>query len=690
MGRNQRARPAPPSPAPHDEASDTRLLSASATSWLLSAWAAAFLALNWRVVADTIWSGLQAFSLAGRFTALPDGTTASVAWLLALLFAAVGAGRVLLRLARFDCAHLEEELLLSLGLGLGALSLGTFLLGLAGKLHLLHDRRILGCAAAAAGAAHWFAAPFRPALLSGRQTGATKVIVSLIAALAALNFLGALGPEVLFDSLVYHLGLPKLYLLNGKLGPTPHNVYSGIPFNGEMLYALGLASGGEMTAKVFPWVIGLASAMAVWLVAAEGEGGETGPLAALIFYSIPMVADTTWHAYVDLNWCFYVLLAFCVLATGPTERRGGIAAALLAGTFAGLALGTKYTAVVAIPLTLILYWRRAVAGELSYGKCLSLAAAFAFMAALVFSPWLLKNRLFYGNPVFPFFNEAFGGRFQVDWRGLAADAGARSAAGMLESLRLFLPKLDNDDRLSLGFCLYLLAPLLFLRRWTNPRARELAVYALAALALWFAGTSMVRFMLFALPALAALLASSVSRGVALRLAVAACALNGLHSLRLWRSYETWNVVLAGMPREEFLSRQRQVYPTPPFPAIDYINKNAPPGARVLFIHEGRGYHCDRDFVAASPFAQNPIVPIAESSKNGGEIARRLHAEGFTHILFNRMEMQRLQRGLTLSPGAEKAYLEFLGKHARPVFESRNETPGDYRWVTVLEVLPPRG
>ena len=135
-----------------------------------------------------------------------------------------------------------EEFILSLGFGAGALGLAALALGLAGGfLPRLLKAALAVLAAAAApaflrllqdrGAAKRFTALGREAGLRGLMPAA------LLAALILYQFIVALGPTLFYDSLVYHLALPDLYLRRGAIVPTPLNAYAGIPGGVEMLYS---------------------------------------------------------------------------------------------------------------------------------------------------------------------------------------------------------------------------------------------------------------------------------------------------------------------------------------------------------------------------------------------------------------------------------------------------------------------
>ena len=52
--------------------------------------------------------------------------------------------------------------------------------------------------------------------------------------------LGSMLPSIDFDAIEYHLQGPKEYFQAGRISFLPHNVYTSMPFNVEMLHLLGM------------------------------------------------------------------------------------------------------------------------------------------------------------------------------------------------------------------------------------------------------------------------------------------------------------------------------------------------------------------------------------------------------------------------------------------------------------------
>ncbi|MDP3987959.1 MAG: hypothetical protein Q8P80_02340, partial [Candidatus Levybacteria bacterium] len=96
----------------------------------------------------------------------------------------------------------------------------------------------------------------------------TLIILIILGAQMIVNLIGALGPEISFDALWYHLTLPKMYLLSGSISHIPGGLlyYSDMPKLGEMLYALPLSFGSQTGAKLIHFSFGLLSLAALYFL----------------------------------------------------------------------------------------------------------------------------------------------------------------------------------------------------------------------------------------------------------------------------------------------------------------------------------------------------------------------------------------------------------------------------------------
>ena len=122
---------------------------------------------------------------------------------------------------------------------------------------------------------------------------------------------------------------------------------------------------------------------------------------------MPVVAINSAWAYVDLGLALFALLTVRALQGwwGSGDRRW----ILLAGSMAGLSLGTKYTggAVLLVGAVMILF-RGLGRRRFSPRNILVSATLFCALGVAAASPWLARNVLLRANPVYPFAASVFG------------------------------------------------------------------------------------------------------------------------------------------------------------------------------------------------------------------------------------------------------------------------------------------
>ncbi len=305
---------------------------------------------------------------------------------------------------------LLELLPISLGLGTIFVAYAVLLLGLLGWLHKTVLYILLGFCYAVGFTefvlfqrASQFAAPFDegwrdiPVL--------EKVWVWLVLVLNFLAMLLCFVPPTLemeWDSLSYHLAIPKLYWLEGRIHYIPFSHHAQFPMTAQMLYLLGLGLRGLKSAaiaKLFHWLFFLICQMTLfcWGIAVKGRSLKLGLVATVFFASLPITFFEATTAYVDLALTAYSLL--CLFALSRFHSQPNEKWLIVAGIFAGASAGTKYTGLLLIGLLVPLgIWAMKRAGAPRWFH-LAVATLIAFIIA---SPWYVKNWLWTGNPVFPF------------------------------------------------------------------------------------------------------------------------------------------------------------------------------------------------------------------------------------------------------------------------------------------------
>ncbi|MEK7656149.1 MAG: phospholipid carrier-dependent glycosyltransferase [Elusimicrobiota bacterium] len=606
--------------------------------------------------------------------ALLPGITATA--LLALVLAsATGTGRLLLKAFGAREMSESEKTLIGATLGLGALSQAVFLLGMAGFLRPWTASLLL--------ALMWVAG-FTELRELARSLGANKNLlfdrpVSSLAVLIPLAaaYFAAFAPPHQYDSLVYHLPIPAAYAREGRIFPVEHLVYTHFPQNGEMLYTLALLLGSDVLAQLFTWLCALLS---VWWLLEMGK--REAPMSAVLLAcglvathsAMLLLASTTYVECVLMLWITAAVFSF--LRWREARSRGWLA---LSGVFAGLGVGTKYYAGITpalLALHLLLRWaaslRRAPAGgdtqPLSETpreglECFRDLALFSGAAAAAGSPWLIKNALTVGNPVFPFFYRWLPAR-GVEWT--AGMAGRyfdmlveyRHRGDPFGELARFLwqaasgsPRYGGGADIlgSVGWGpLLALMPLALWSASRNRYMRALLAYCAGHFLLWFSTAMVLRFLvpvlpLAALPAACGLQALWAGRGALGRAALASAgavlvAVNLGFFLHVHSLVGTLPVLTGAQGRREYLAAKLDYYPCARFAA-----ERLPQNDRILVVGEQRGYYVMQPHTATTVMAPNRFVLRANEAEDPGELLRTL-GQDYRHILFVPREAKRLGEG----------------------------------------------
>ncbi|GAB4527306.1 MAG: hypothetical protein Fur0018_12890 [Anaerolineales bacterium] len=306
------------------------------------------------------------------------------------------AGGLGARLWRADEMPPLPRAVLQLGIGLGALAGIWLLVGLAGVWRPLTAWGLLlaGLGLLRRPVRAWWT---NWRTLPGLWRGAgrfERVLWGGLAVFAGMHLLYALAPPLRWDALMYHLEIPRRYLLAGRFTFLPQNPYWGQPQLGALTYTWLMALGGASAAVVLGW--GVLVLLTLGLLAAWRP--LTGRRAALVGVTV-LFLGLTWQNM--LSWGYVDVFAalyggcFLLMVLYPAPRR----TALWGGIFLGLAAWSKLTALILFPLAVFLPvedgapvtdWR---AGMRRLHPLL--------VGLAVFAPWPLLSAAWTGNPLYP-------------------------------------------------------------------------------------------------------------------------------------------------------------------------------------------------------------------------------------------------------------------------------------------------
>ena len=227
-----------------------------------------------------------------------------------------------------------------------------------------------------------------------------KWLIWILFLIVIVNLIGALGPELGFDALWYHLTLPKIFLMWHKIEHIPGGLlyYSDMPKLGEILYISALSFGNEILAKIIHFSFGVLVLVALYKLSRIFLDKKFSLIAVLIFYSNLVVDWQSTTAYVDLIRTFFETMAlWAFLNFEKTKKQKWL---VESAVMVGLAISAKLLALGSLVIFIFLL----VIMERKISKN---PFIFSFISILISSPWFIFSYINTGNPVYPFFTKFY-------------------------------------------------------------------------------------------------------------------------------------------------------------------------------------------------------------------------------------------------------------------------------------------
>ena len=323
--------------------------------------------------------------------------------LITLVFsvAMIGWGRLLVGK---HIEHLHPAANAGIGglIGLGSVGLLTLFIGLLPG-GLKWGIAVIGLIGLA-GAWNLVRNPIKP--FGRRPEGPEWVAVAVVLLPLVVGLIGALAPSTAldWDTIAYHLAVPKQWLAAGQIHPISYIHHSNFPFTVDNLYLWGLVWGGQAGAKAFTISFTLLGVLALFGIGRQAWGPRAGLIAGATFATAPVIVWETGTGYLDVAHGLYAGLGAWFLLRSLTHDEPWLPGALLMG----FAVGSKYTglqgAIAVAVVGLVLALRHVDRARAI--RTLGLAAS---VTLAVGGAWYAKNLAWVGNPVYPFFYERLGG-----------------------------------------------------------------------------------------------------------------------------------------------------------------------------------------------------------------------------------------------------------------------------------------
>jgi 4-amino-4-deoxy-L-arabinose transferase-like glycosyltransferase len=488
--------------------------------------------------------------------------------------------------------------------------------------------------------------------------------------------LGSLLPSTDFDVNEYHFEGPKEFLQSGRISFLEHNVYTSFPFGTEMLTLLAMVLRddwyrGALAGKCVLMCFGPLTALALYAAGRRWFGPTAGLCAAFLYVSTPWTYRISTIAYAEGGLSYYLFATFFAVMTAFDFARSGheqnllVRQVLLVGLMAGSAMSCKYPALVSVAAPLgiavcVLSWSER--GRMAKPWIVPLAFVCGFL--LTFGPWLMKNAIETGNPIYPLAYRVFGGR---DWDA-ALDARWTKAHRSESFSPLTLIEMAADVAMRNDWVnplLFVLAPLALFSPATRRRSAWIWLYiGWLVCSCWLFTHRIDRFWVPILP-IAALGAGvgaawwwSSTTAVVRNFGMAGFAAIAVFNLATVTrtGLGGYNDYLRDLDEAAVFAAQHSA------PELLYLHSRLPRGSKVLSVGDAAVFEARFPIVYNTVFdfsifeewlSAHPRAAVDNVLRDAAAIHEKLRAEGITHIYVSWREILRYR-----SPG-NYGYTDFV-------------------------------
>lgn len=543
-----------------------------------------------------------------------------------------------------------------------------------------------------------------------------------------------------YDVMSYHLQLPRQWMADGRINGLEYQAYSYLPNLAEAGYLMlghlagrmegafyACAMGHVLTAIFAAWSLGHAVASILRKTSCVSHRGES-VVAGVLFLSTPWVIVTGSLAYDEMVSLALILTGWHLLIAdddAPNFKRALLAGCLLGGG----ALAKLTMAAMLLPgMGFFALWPLAGADTKPVWRPQIKPAAWLLLGLLAtMLPYLIRNLIWTGNPLFPLATSWLGrGHWTIEqatrWQAAHQGDGLWTGLAMLPERWLFsagFASLGGQGVTSAGADITHFAfdgglpviPLLALAATVacamfgpfRQVALGLLLMLLGVLLVWAVTTHhQSRFLLPTLVPMAALIAlglASIHRRIQERPRLLRFVNTGVALLLLsiagLGSYRTFWSQTRSYSDEQNVRRQIPIYqlidslPLTADPqqawslgamigdhALNYL----PPGSRTLMVADAGVLYVRSPIVYQSVFDPDPLaIALTQTGHNPDASAARLKQQGITHVWIHWSELSRLQQTYGYDLAIPPAQLRsLLSGHWVPL--------SDYGWAT-LYALP---
>ena len=467
-------------------------------------------------------------------------------------------------------------------------------------------------------------------------------------------------PPVYYDSLVYHLAVPQGWIRAGGIVNMPDNIFSYFPALLSADYVPFLLLGGHTAVKLYQAMFGIMLLFTVAALTTELKGNVKHAL--LLIFTFPLFFLNLSRVTAEMPLAFFELTAiFILIKAGKENSQMDFKTVFVLALMLTGANGAKYTGVIVYSTALIYMLYLCIRGKMKLSMLL-----FPILLPIgMFIPFAVRNFLWTGNPVYPFFSGCFAsvsdmanaaGNYVSHVKGFGLEHNIKNFL-LSPFYLIFKSELFGGDVLSPAI---IVAPLLLLVTGIGGLG-GIIFFSGSMFTVWFFTGEVLRFLLT--PCVLALVLIAVFTE---------------KNKNIWSTVLLTTLIIFQMGTgvyfgEKYLqpltifTKNTNQYLTEKisyYKATQFIDKIAlPKNGKVLFIGEGRTYYCDHRTIAGTVFNDSGFA------KN---LKEKIRDTDLTLVNFT--ELTRLKTGGYAEVYRfifSKEFKDFMEKEARMIYNDEN-------------------
>jgi len=531
-------------------------------------------------------------------------------------------------------SSLLEEFVFSTGVGLGIVSYLTLALGLLGLIYKWVYLLFLGILICFTLYEIWKSKNFlhiswqklRTSFSTKPKTYFGYSLLIIPSIYIVLSLLNALAPPSDYDSLMYHLAIPKIWIQNHGVVYIPGIFQSEYHLTIETLYTLGMVLTSDISACLVIWMLSILFLLTIFSFCRRYFSVKVGILASGALCCTPLFSAISTRSMVDIPVGYFAFLGLYALFM--YMEKNDYKTLTLIGIATGLAVAIKHTGLVVTALLfitiIILNIKRNGFRMVSFKHVI----LFGIIILLISAPWYIKC----------FINT---GKFITSSVDVSSAVGVYGNQGILEKIQKILINflrfisIDMLFHISFSKTLWGVGPFILafvplaLVKGMDKTIKLILIYSISGLFLF--SILSYQHVRYALPMFASLsVAGAYSvfwllekyKPLAKFIQIIILVFFLLNIIPLAKyTLNALPVVIGSETKEHYLNRVIRLYDV-----VEYANNNLGDDVKILSVDQ-RGYYFDKSYVI--------IYTIQDVyNKSTPDLIERLKKEKVTHLFCN--------------------------------------------------------